>query len=64
MLILTRMADKSLMIGETHVTVLSVKGKQFRIGITEDPDMKAHRTEIYDRIQADKLKKVNTELAK
>ncbi|MEC9415167.1 MAG: carbon storage regulator CsrA [Pseudomonadota bacterium] len=54
MLILTRRAGETLMIGEdVSVTVLGVKGNQVRIGINAPKDVAVHREEIYDRIQDD-----------
>ncbi len=52
MLILSRRTDESIVIGdEVTITVLSVKGKQVRIGITAPSDVSVHREEIYQRIQ-------------
>ena len=54
MLILTRRAGESLMIGEdVSITVLGVKGNQGRIGIDAPKEEPVHREEIYDRIQGD-----------
>ena len=53
MLILSRRTDESIVIGdEVTITILSVKGKQVRIGINAPPDVSVHREEIYQRIQA------------
>jgi len=53
MLILSRRTDESIVIGdEVTITILSVKGKQVRIGITAPADVSVHREEIYQRIQA------------
>jgi len=53
MLILSRRTDESIVIGdEVTITILSVKGKQVRIGITAPPDVSVHREEIYQRIEA------------
>ncbi len=53
MLILSRRTDESIVIGdEVTITILSVKGKQVRIGITAPPDVAVHREEIYQRIQS------------
>lgn len=52
MLILSRRTDESIVIGdEVTITILSVKGKQVRIGINAPPDVSVHRQEIYQRIQ-------------
>jgi len=52
-LILSRRTDESIVIGdEVTITILSVKGKQVRIGITAPPDVSVHREEIYQRIQS------------
>jgi len=54
MLILTRRAGESLMIGEdVSITVLGVKGNQVRIGIDAPKEVAVHREEIFDRIQGD-----------
>ena len=54
MLILTRRAGETLMIGEdVSITVLGVKGNHVRIGINAPKDVAVHREEIYDRIQGD-----------
>lgn len=53
MLILSRRADEAIRIGdEVTVTILSVKGKQVRIGIEAPADVSVHRDEIYNRIQS------------
>ena len=52
MLILSRRTDESIVIGdEVTITILSVKGKQVRIGIDAPPDVSVHREEIYKKIQ-------------
>jgi len=52
-LILSRRTDESIVIGdEVTITILSVKGKQVRIGVTAPPDVSVHREEIYQRIQS------------
>ena len=55
MLILTRRAGETLMIGENvSIKVLGVKGNQVRIGIDAPKDVAVHREEIFDRIQDDR----------
>ena len=57
MLILTRRLGETLIIGdnaEVKVTVLGVKGNQVRMGIEAPKEVPVHRSEIYQRIQAEK----------
>ena len=59
MLILSRRTDESIVISKkgapasenVTVTLLSIKGKQVRIGIFAPDDVAVHREEIYNRIQ-------------
>lgn len=56
MLILTRRAGETLVIGdEVSITVLGVKGNQVRIGVNAPKHVSVHREEIYQRIQREKL---------
>lgn len=58
MLILSRRTSESIIIGdEVTITVLSVKGKQVRLGIDAPPHISVHREEIYDRIKAERSDK-------
>ena len=55
MLILTRRAGETLMIGDdVSITVLGVKGNQVRIGVNAPKNISVHREEIYQRIQREK----------
>ncbi len=52
MLILTRRPGESLYLGdEIKVIVLSVQGKQIKIGLEVPDDMPVYREEIYLRVQ-------------
>ena len=56
MLILTRRAGETLMIGDdVSITVLGVKGNQVRIGVNAPKNISVHREEIYQRIQREKV---------
>ncbi len=53
MLVLTRKAKQSIMIGdEIEVVVLSTDGTKVRLGIQAPSSVPVHRTEIYLEIQA------------
>ena len=52
MLVLTRRANQSLVIGnEVVVTVLEVRGDQVRLGITAPRSIDVHREEVYKALQ-------------
>lgn len=52
MLVLTRKAKQSIMIGShIEVTILKIENDQVRIGITAPADVSVHRREIYETIQ-------------
>lgn len=64
MLILTRRAGETLMVGDdVTITVLGVKGNQVRIGVNAPKHVSVHREEIYQRIQREKEQKENPQLA-
>ena len=63
MLILSRKPNESLVIGdEVTITVLSIKGKQVRLGIDAPKDVSVHREEIYQMIRTRLTKKVKTRI--
>ena len=54
MLILTRRAGESIMVGdEVTITVLGINGNQIRIGIDAPRQITVHRKEVYERIKAE-----------
>ena len=53
MLVLSRKKDESIMINnDIEVKILSIDGEQVKIGIVAPKNVKVHRTEIYEAIQA------------
>jgi len=51
MLVVTRKAGESLMIGDNiEVKVLSVAGEQIRIGVRAPKEITIHRSEVYQAI--------------
>lgn len=53
MLILSRRSGESIIVDEkVTLTVLSIKGRQVRIGIDAPDDISVHREEIYKKIRA------------
>ncbi|MBT8228028.1 MAG: carbon storage regulator CsrA [Dactylosporangium sp.] len=59
MLVLTRRAGESLMVGDdVVVTVLDVRGDVVRLGITAPRSIQVHREEVYRELQ-----RVNREAA-
>ncbi|MFZ5492261.1 MAG: carbon storage regulator CsrA [Pseudomonadota bacterium] len=56
MLILTRRAGETLVIGDgIEITVLGTKGNQVRLGVKAPRDVPVHRAEIYERIQHERV---------
>lgn len=52
MLVLTRRAGESIHLGDDIViTILSLKGKQVKIGLAVPEDMPVYRDEVYRRVQ-------------
>jgi carbon storage regulator len=57
MLILTRRAGESVLIGDdVAITVLGVKGNQVRIGVKAPKSVAVHREEISERIRQESQK--------
>lgn len=58
MLVLSRMRDESVMIGDdVEIIIVDVRGDKVRLGITAPKDIPVHRREIYDAIQREKTQK-------
>ena len=52
MLVLTRKAGQSIMIGDgVEIQVLSVAGEKVRVGVTAPREVGIYRNEVYERIE-------------
>ncbi len=55
MLVLTRVVDTSIIIGDgenkVEVVILGINGSQVKVGILAPTNIPVHRHEIYERIQ-------------
>ncbi len=57
MLVLTRKAGESIVIGEdVEVKVLEVKGRQVKLGIVAPPHIRIMRRELYERIREQNIR--------
>lgn len=55
MLVLSRMKDESIMIGDdVEISIVDVRGDKVRLGINAPKTVSVHRKEIYDAIQREK----------
>ncbi|MFJ8514661.1 carbon storage regulator CsrA [Lysinibacillus xylanilyticus] len=53
MLVLSRKKDESIMIGDQiEIKILAVDGEQIKIGIVAPKNVKVHRSEVFEAIQA------------
>ena len=61
MLILTRRPGESLYVGENiRITVLSLQGKQVKIGLEVPDDMTVYREEVYKRVMEENRLAIET----
>lgn len=52
MLVLSRMRDESIVIGDSIViTIVDIRGDKVRLGIDAPKEMSVHRQEVYDAIR-------------
>ena len=60
MLVLSRMEDQSVIIGDDiKVMIVGIAGKRVRIGISAPDNVIIHREEIYEMIQKQKKKEIS-----
>ena len=61
MLVLTRQANQSIMIGpDVVVTVLDIRGDQVRLGIRAPRSVTVHREEVFAQVEAANREAVRT----
>lgn len=54
MLVLSRMKDEVIVIGENiRITIVEVRGEKVRIGIDAPRDVSVHRLEVFEAIKRD-----------
>jgi len=52
MLVLSRMRDETIMIGDNiEITIVDIRGDKVRLGINAPAQIPVHRKEVYDAIQ-------------
>ena len=57
MLVLTRKAGESIVIGdEIKLVVLEIKGRQVKLGIEAPAHVAVHRMEVYQKIQEENIR--------
>ena len=57
MLVLTRKAGESIVIGdEIKLVVLEIKGRQVKLGIEAPAHVAVHRLEVYQKIQEENIR--------
>ncbi|MCH7720890.1 MAG: carbon storage regulator CsrA [Planctomycetes bacterium] len=57
MLVLSRMRDQTIMIGDdVAITIVDIRGDKVRLGITAPSHIPVHRKEVYDAIQAENVR--------
>ncbi len=60
-LVLSRQRDESIMVGDTvEIIIVDVRGDKVRLGVTAPKNIPVHRKEIYDAIQRDVGKIIDT----
>ena len=60
MLVLSRLNDESIMIGENiEIRIVNVRGNKVRLGIDAPKSIPVHRKEVFEAIQREKAMKNN-----
>jgi carbon storage regulator len=64
MLVLSRLRDESIVIGDNVVvTVVDIRGDKVRLGIQAPAEIPVHRREVYEAIQREKQAEGSSEPA-
>ncbi len=65
MLVLSRKANESIMIGDDiEVSIIEIAGKSIKLGIAAPKDVVVHRKEVYEAIKNENLQAVRKEAPK
>ena len=51
MLVLSRKNHESIMVGETEIFVVEIRGDKVRLGVEAPKEVPVHRREVYDAIK-------------
>ena len=51
MLVLSRHANESIMVGDVEITVIDIRGDKVRLGVVAPAEIPVHRREVYDAIK-------------
>ncbi|QDT36936.1 carbon storage regulator CsrA [Stratiformator vulcanicus] len=61
MLVLSRLRDESIMIGDSiRITIVDVRGDKVRIGIEAPGEISVHREEVYLAIKQEEAQELTT----
>ncbi len=62
MLVLSRMKDESIIIGDDiEIVIVDIRGDKVRLGINAPREISVHRKEIYETIQREKKEQEQSE---
>lgn len=51
MLVLSRLVNESIMVGDIEVVVVDIRGDKVRLGVVAPKEVPVHRREVYDAIK-------------
>lgn len=51
MLVLSRKRNESIMVGDSEIVIVEIRGDKVRLGIHADAKTPVHRREVYEELQ-------------